>query len=175
MKGKGKHWKNKWGKFCAAVNDMRQVLPPASPPAKKPKAPKLPPSANGDTSTQHNKVLEPTGLVFNWRQNVGTLTHIAQKHPVEFANEGDDLIQGDFDKPEGSALLNAIRAFKNLTVRIDMKLVSDLILCDWTYLEQYNRLGWNLPQSPFSGLPMARGDKTRSRLTTYRSPIPHTV
>ena len=75
------------------------------------------------------------GLVNNWKKktDVGLLEHIAHKHPIEFIDDDDDMVEGEFDRSEGQDTLDAVRATKPSTVRIDDKLVRILILSDWTY------------------------------------------
>ena len=47
---------------------------------------------------------------------------------MEFVDEGDEMVEGEFDKAEGPDTLNAVRASKPSTVRVDTKLVSELTI-----------------------------------------------
>jgi len=115
------------GIFRAAVNDARQVLPSQPPQLKKRRAPEPSPSVDANTCTKRPKPSEPGGLVPNWRRktDVGILEHVARKHPIEFVDEEDDLVEGEFDKAEALETLWAVRASKPSTVRVDKKLVCD--------------------------------------------------
>ncbi len=130
LRGK-RHQKEERGKFRAAVNVVRQVPPPPSSKKRKAPEPPQPPAVDGNTSTSTKRpTIKPGGLVANWKQNVqvgGLLDNIACKNPVEFVDEGDDLVEGEFDKAEGPDTLNAVRASKPSTVRVDTKLVCELI------------------------------------------------
>jgi hypothetical protein len=102
------------------VNEVRQVPPPSQ--LKKRKAPELPPPVDGNTSTKRIKASEPGGLLPNWKQNasVGLLEHVAYKHPIEFiASDDKDNVEGEFDRSEGMKMLDAVRAAKPSTVRVD--------------------------------------------------------
>jgi hypothetical protein len=67
---------------------------------------------------------------------VGLLSHIARKRPIEFVSDNEDdfvePVEGEFDRSEGSETLDAVRATKPSTVRIDDKLVCVLIISDLT-------------------------------------------
>ena len=106
------------------MNQARQVPPPSESQLKKRKGPDPPPPADGDTSTKRTKISEPGGLVPNWKKSVGLLSHIAKKHPIEFVDDEDVVEEGEFDRAEGPETLNAVRASKPSTVRIDSKSVS---------------------------------------------------
>jgi hypothetical protein len=110
------------GLFRAAVNDARKVPPPPLPQTKKRKAPDPPPPVEVDSSAKRPKVSEPGGLVRNWKKSVGILEHIARKNPIEFI-DSDEVAEGEFDKPEGSDMLSAVRASKKATGFVDHKLV----------------------------------------------------
>ena len=47
---------------------------------------------------------------------------------MEFVNEREELVEGEFDKAEGPDTLNAVRNSKPSTIRVDMKLVCELII-----------------------------------------------
>jgi hypothetical protein len=127
-KVKGKRRGNERGKFREAVLYTRQVNPPPPPHSSKRKAPDPSPV---DESVKRTKASEPGGLVTNWKKKVdlGILEHIARKNPIEFVSD-EDLVEGEFDKPEGSDLLSAVRASKNPgpVVKLEYKLVSDIKL-----------------------------------------------
>ena len=114
------------------MNEARQVPPPSQ--SKKCKDPKPSPPVDGNTSAKRTKVSEPGGLVSNWKKktDVGLLEHIARKRPIEFLDDEDDLVEGEFDRAEGPDALNAVRDSKPSTVRIDSKLVSRIIIYTWT-------------------------------------------
>lgn len=106
------------------MNEVRQV-PPTESQSKKRKGPEPPTPVAGNTSTKRTKASEPGGLVPNWKKktDVGILEHIARKRPIEFIDDEDDLVEGEFDRSEGQDTLDAVRATKPSTVRIDDKLV----------------------------------------------------
>lgn len=56
------------------------------------------------------------------------MEHIARKRPIEFADDEDDPVEGEFDKAEGSDTLNAARDSKPSTVRVNTKSVCILII-----------------------------------------------
>ena len=117
------------------MNGARQVPPsaPTNPQLKKRKGPELARAINGNSSTKRAKVSQPGGLVPNWKKkaDVGLLQHIARKNPIEFVNDEDNVVEGEFDRAEGPETLNAVRASKPSTVRIDSKSVSHFIICNW--------------------------------------------
>jgi hypothetical protein len=140
VKARGKRRRNEQGKFRASVINARQVPPPPLPHSKKRKAAEPPPPAEGHTSTKCTKASEPGGLLPNWKKDVGILEHIARKNPIEFVDEEDDLVVGEFDKPEGLEMLNAVRASKPSAVRIETKSVCDHligvgVISDRTYMQ----------------------------------------
>jgi hypothetical protein len=108
------------------VNEARQVPPPTQ--LKKRKGPDLPPSVDGNT-TKRTKTSDPGGLVPNWKKSVDLLSHIANKHPVDFVDDEDHVsVEGEFDRAEGSGTLGDVREStypKFPTVKIDRKLVRD--------------------------------------------------
>jgi hypothetical protein len=105
------------------VNEARQVPPTPSQIVKKRRAPGLPPSV--DYNTKRMKTSEPEGLVPNWKKNTNLLSQIACRNPIEFIDDEDDFIKGEFDRAEGSDMLSAVCALKPPTVRVDTKLVRD--------------------------------------------------
>lgn len=120
------------------MNEARQVLPPQAPTqSQKRKASEPPPPGEANSSTKRVKASEPGGLLPNWKRNasVDILTHIARKNPIQFVDDEDDLpvVEGEFDRSEGTDTLEAVRATKPATVRIDDKLVCVLIISDRTY------------------------------------------
>ena len=119
------------------MNGVRQVRPagPTESQVKKRKDPEPALAVDANSSSKRAKVSQPGGLVPNWKKktDVGLLQHIARKHPIEFIDDdNDDLIEGEFDRSEGQDTLNAVRATKPSTVRINSKLVSCIIVCNWT-------------------------------------------
>jgi len=81
-------------------------------------------------------VSEPGGLVPNWKKtDVGILEHIARKRPIEFIDDKDNLIEGEFDRSEGQDTLNAVHAAKPSMVRVNNKSVCLHIICNWTSLQ----------------------------------------
>ena len=56
------------------------------------------------------------------------MEHIAHKRPIEFADDKDDPVEGEFDKAEGSDTLNAARDSKPSMVRVDTKSVCIIII-----------------------------------------------
>jgi hypothetical protein len=125
----GKKTKHVRGNFRAAVNNTRQVLPPPPSQSKKRKGPEPPPPVEANTSTKRTRTTEPGGLVRNWKRDVSILEHTAHKHVMEFVDDEDDLAdpEGEFDRAEGPGMLNAVRASKPSTVRIDSKLVRGIL------------------------------------------------
>jgi hypothetical protein len=118
------------------VNEARHVPAPTSQIVKKRKAPERPeqpPLVHDSTSTKRMKASDPGGLVANWRQKTDLLSHIARKNPIEYIDDEDDFIEGEFDRAERSDVLSAVRASKPSTVRINTTSVRDLIMFDWTY------------------------------------------
>jgi hypothetical protein len=107
------------------VNNARQVQPlPFQ--VKKRKGPDPLPPVNGNTSTKRTKASEPGGLVRNWKPTL-PLSEIARKHPIQFVKDEDDMEEGEFDKEEGQASLEAVRACKPSTVRIDARVDSRMV------------------------------------------------
>ena len=94
---------------------------------KKCKASKLLPLVKDNTSTKCMciKTSEPGGLVPNWKKNTSILSPITCKNPIEFKDDKDDLIEGEFDIAKGSDMLSAVRVLKPPTVRVETKLVCD--------------------------------------------------
>jgi hypothetical protein len=101
---------------------------------KKCKGPELPPSVDGNTSTKRTKMFEAGGLLHNWEHNVPALSQIAKKHPIEFFDDDNDFVEGEFDRSKGSDMLNAVRASKPSAVRKDPVLVCDIVIYVQTYL-----------------------------------------
>jgi hypothetical protein len=62
---------------------------------------------------------EPGGLVSNWKENADLQTSITNKHPVEFVDDEDDFVEGEFDRAEQQDTLKAVRASKPSTVRVN--------------------------------------------------------
>jgi hypothetical protein len=129
-KPKGKRCEER-GKFRAEVNIARQLHP--APLFSKRKAPLPPPSDEGNTGTKRSKPSEPSGLVPNWKKSAGFLEFTAHKDPVE-SIDSDDNAEGEFDKPESPEMLLAVRATMK-PIDNHYKLVSNLLICDWTYLQ----------------------------------------
>ena len=113
---------------------MKHDRSPPPSQSKKRKDPEPSPLVNGNTSAKRTKVSEPGGLVSNWKKktDVGLLEHVARKHPIEFIDDDNNMVEGEFDRSEGQDTLDAVHAAKPSTVRIDDKLVRILILSDWT-------------------------------------------
>lgn len=110
--------------------DARRVLPPPASQLKKRKAVECPAHVDGNTSTKRTKYSEPGGLIPGWKQSARILPHVANKRPqaVDLVDDDDDFIEGEFDRGEEPDTLDAVRASKPSTVRIESKLVSDLDL-----------------------------------------------
>jgi len=102
---------------------------------KKRKGPEPPPSVDGNTSTKRTKMSEAGGLLHNWEHNVPAPSQIAKKHPIEFFDDDNDFVEGEFDRSEGPETLNAVRASKPSTVRKDLVLVCDIVIYVRTYLQ----------------------------------------
>ncbi len=120
------------------MNDIQQVIPPPPSHSNKCKALEPAPPVNGKTTTKCTKASEPSGLVPNWKKNVGLLSHIAHKHPIEFVDKKDNLVKREFDKAERSDMLATVCASKPSTVRVKTKLkqmVSGIIISDWMFLK----------------------------------------
>ncbi len=115
------------------MNDTQCVLPPPSA-LKKCRAPDPPPPIDGSTSTKCSKASDPGGLLLNWKRNIPTLSLIAHKHPIEFVDEGEDLIEGEFNKTEGSEVLKAVHASKSSTMGEKTEVVCVVIISKWIYL-----------------------------------------
>jgi hypothetical protein len=126
------------GKFRAAVNDARKVLPPPPPQSNKRKAPDPPPPVNDNVSTKRTKASEPGGLVTNWKKHVGLLDDIARKNPIEFI-DSDDAVEGEFDKPEDPEVMSAVWASKFGKPKPGPTLVSNLVILHraLAYLQLY--------------------------------------
>ena len=120
------------------MNGARQVPPASAGPTesqlKKRKGPEPAPAVDSNPSTKRAKPSQPGGLVPNWKKkaDVGLMQHIARKNPIEFVDDENDPVEGEFDQCEGQDTLNAVRAAKPSTVRIDSKSVSRIIICNWT-------------------------------------------
>jgi hypothetical protein len=108
------------------VNEARQVPPPSQ--LKKRKGPDPSPPVDGH-ATKRTKTSDPGGLVPNWKKSVDILSHIANKHPIEFVDDEDHVsVEGEFDRAEGSGTLGAACEStypKFPTVKIDKMLVRD--------------------------------------------------
>lgn len=102
------------------MNEVRQV-PPTESQSKKRKGPEPPTPVAGNTSTKRTKASEPGGLVPNWKKktDVGLLEHIGCKRPIEFIDNEDDLVEGQFNRSEGQDTLDAVHATKPSMVRIN--------------------------------------------------------
>ncbi len=92
------------------------------------KRPNPPPPVDGYTSAKRIKTSEPGGLVRNWVHNVDALSYVAKKNPIEFIDDDDGFVEGEFDKGEGSDMLSAVRESKPSSVRISSVSVSDLFI-----------------------------------------------
>lgn len=136
------------------MNDARQV-PPNPPPSgsqlKKRKEPDsdLPPPVDGNASTKRTKTSNPGGLVTNWKQSVGLLEHVANKHPIDFFDDEDVTVEGEFDNAEGPDMLNAVRASKPSTVKIESKMVSRMIMSNWSYLPTVQLVRHQVHKAPY--------------------------
>jgi len=115
------------------VNDTRCVPPPPSA-LKKRRASDPSPPVDGSTSTKHSKASDPGGLLPNWKRNIPTLSLIAHKHPIEFVDKGEDLIEGEFNKTEGLEALKAVHASKSSTMGEKTEAVCVVIISKWIYL-----------------------------------------
>jgi hypothetical protein len=112
------------------VNDVRHVPPPPS--QKKRKGTELPPQLGG-TNPKRTKVSEPGGLVSNWKQSIGTASHITNKQYIEPTADDDeeDLVEGEFDRAEQPDMLDAVRASKPPSVMGDHS--TSVSICNVSY------------------------------------------
>ena len=141
--------------IVANIVRHRQVPPNPPPPLgsqlKKRKEPDsdLPPPVNGNASTKQTKTSNPGGLVTNWKQSVGLLKHIANKHPIDFFDDEDVMVKGEFDNVKGLNMLNAVRASKPSTVKIEFKTVSRMIMSNWSYLPTVQLVQHQVHKAPY--------------------------